>query len=114
MFNLKTLNLFSNLAASYGKIHCIRKKIQAAEFLNCGRAGAYHHYLKNAIKNNQLAHAFLFCGPRGVVKQPAQEFWPKPLTAKMWERMAKPVMNAIPVFHLTTVFHLIYMNLMRQ
>ncbi|MFI5221566.1 MAG: DNA polymerase III subunit gamma/tau [Bacteroidia bacterium] len=24
--------------------------------------------LKNAIKNNQLAHAFLFCGPRGVGK----------------------------------------------
>src|SRR5690348_18050697 len=24
--------------------------------------------LKNAIKNNQLAHSFLFCGPRGVGK----------------------------------------------
>ena len=24
--------------------------------------------LKNAIKNRQLAHAFLFCGPRGVGK----------------------------------------------
>lgn len=24
--------------------------------------------LKNAIKNHQLAHAFLFCGPRGVGK----------------------------------------------
>ena len=24
--------------------------------------------LKNAIRNNQLAHAFLFCGPRGVGK----------------------------------------------
>jgi len=24
--------------------------------------------LKNAILNNQLAHAFLFCGPRGVGK----------------------------------------------
>lgn len=26
------------------------------------------HTLKNAIKNQQLAHAFLFCGPRGVGK----------------------------------------------
>jgi len=26
------------------------------------------HTLKNAIKNNQLAQAFLFCGPRGVGK----------------------------------------------
>lgn len=26
------------------------------------------HTLKNAIKNNALAHAFLFCGPRGVGK----------------------------------------------
>src|SRR5271154_7132153 len=24
--------------------------------------------LKNAVKNNHLAHAFLFCGPRGVGK----------------------------------------------
>ena len=24
--------------------------------------------LKNAFKNNHLAHAFLFCGPRGVGK----------------------------------------------
>ncbi|HKG67907.1 MAG TPA: AAA family ATPase, partial [Segetibacter sp.] len=24
--------------------------------------------LKNAIRNHQLAHAFLFCGPRGVGK----------------------------------------------
>src|SRR5574337_1904978 len=24
--------------------------------------------LKNAIRNNQVAHAFLFCGPRGVGK----------------------------------------------
>ncbi|HEY5499846.1 MAG TPA: DNA polymerase III subunit gamma/tau, partial [Bacteroidales bacterium] len=24
--------------------------------------------LKNAIKNKQLAHAYLFCGPRGVGK----------------------------------------------
>ncbi|MFW5773912.1 MAG: DNA polymerase III subunit gamma/tau, partial [Tangfeifania sp.] len=24
--------------------------------------------LKNAIKNNQLAHAYLFCGPRGIGK----------------------------------------------
>jgi DNA polymerase III subunit gamma/tau len=26
------------------------------------------HTLKNAMKNDQLAHAFLFCGPRGVGK----------------------------------------------
>jgi len=26
------------------------------------------HTLKNALKSNQLAHAFLFCGPRGVGK----------------------------------------------
>ena len=24
--------------------------------------------LKNALRNNQVAHAFLFCGPRGVGK----------------------------------------------
>ena len=40
--------------------------------------------LKNAISHNQLAHAFLFCGPRGVGKttplfqvSPLRSFTPK-------------------------------------
>ena len=30
--------------------------------------------LQNAFQTEQLAHAFLFCGPRGL---PVQEFWQK-------------------------------------
>src|ERR1700692_2413049 len=33
--------------------------------------------LKNAIKNHQLAHAFLFCGPRGVGKTTCARTLPK-------------------------------------
>ncbi len=56
--------------------------------------------LKNAIKNNQLAHAFLFCGPRVLAKPPAHGYLQKPSIAKIIHQMVKPAINAIPVFHL--------------
>ena len=31
--------------------------------------------LSNAISNNQIAHAYLFCGPRESEKQLVQEFF---------------------------------------
>ena len=35
--------------------------------------------LKNAIKNNQIAQAFLFCGPRGVGKTTCARIFAKAL-----------------------------------
>jgi DNA polymerase-3 subunit gamma/tau len=44
------------------------RKYRPATFESVIGQGHITNTLKNAIKNNQLAHAFLFCGPRGVGK----------------------------------------------
>jgi len=35
--------------------------------------------LKNAVAQNRLAHAYLFVGPRGIVKPPTARIWAKAL-----------------------------------
>ena len=44
------------------------RKYRPSTFESVIGQGHITNTLKNAIKNNQLAHAFLFCGPRGVGK----------------------------------------------
>ena len=44
------------------------RKYRPATFDNVVGQQSITHTLKNAIKNNHLAQAFLFCGPRGVGK----------------------------------------------
>ena len=53
--------------------------------------------LKNAIANHKLAHAYLFCGPRGVGKTPAPVSLPRPstvFTQPVKERHATNVSHA--------------------
>lgn len=49
--------------------------------------------LKNAIANQKLAHAYLFCGPRGVGKQHVREYLQRQSTACILLPMEKHVMN---------------------
>jgi DNA polymerase III subunit gamma/tau len=44
------------------------RKYRPSTFLSVVGQSALTATLKNAIKNNHLAHAYLFCGPRGVGK----------------------------------------------
>ena len=52
--------------------------------------------LKNSILRNQLAHAYLFCGPRGVGKTSAARFSPRSSTAPILPRIWSPAANASP------------------
>ena len=64
--NKKTFSL--NFATGMDKFIVSARKYRPQNFSTVVGQAHITTTLKNAIKNSQLAHAFLFCGPRGVGK----------------------------------------------
>lgn len=68
--------------------------------------------LKNAIANQKLAHAYLFCGPRGVGKTTCARIFAKPSTAFIRRKTEKPATNVNPARLSTNNAPTIYTNWM--
>ena len=65
------------------------RKYRPASFGTVVGQQALTHTLKTAIVNNKLAHAYLFCGPRGVGKTTCARIFAKAL-AKMRAQVVLP------------------------
>lgn len=58
------------------------RKYRPASFATVVGQKALTHTLKSAIKNEQLAHAYLFCGPRGVGKTTCARIFAKAINCE--------------------------------
>lgn len=66
----------------YERIYCFCAQIQTYDLrLGCGTGGSYH-YAENAVKSGKLAHAYLFCGPRGVGKTTCARIFAKAINCQ--------------------------------
>ena len=58
------------------------RKYRPSSFSTVVGQKALTHTLKTAIKNEQLAHAYLFCGPRGVGKTTCARIFAKAINCE--------------------------------
>lgn len=79
------------------------RKYRPSTFRSVVGQKALTQTLKNAIDSNKLAHAYLFCGPRGVGKLRVPVFSLKQSTVSTRPNREKPQrMRIVPSFQRTT------------
>lgn len=68
--------------------------------------------LKNTVKSGKLAHAYLFCGPRGVGKTTCARYFAKPLTVSTLLQTGKLATNVKVAGHSTRTVRTTFLNWM--
>ena len=85
------------------------RKYRPATFESVVGQRALTTTLKNAIATGKLAHAYLFCGPRGVGKTTCARIFAKTCLPLLTERRATNVNRALPS---TSNAHITFMSWM--
>lgn len=78
------------------------RKYRPSTFKSVVGQKALTRTLKNAIDAHKLAHAYLFCGPRGVGKTSCARYFAKPSIAYILRpmvRLATNVSHAVPLMN---------------
>ena len=106
--------ILEKMNSAYGKLYRIGTKIPSRYIrIGCRATRVDHHLKKSAIATGKLAHAYLFCGPRGVgKKQRVHVSLPRPSTARPPLPKEKPAISVSLVWHSTNSVLTTYMSWM--
>ena len=80
--NIIFVDYYKNLEFMSENYIVSARKYRPASFSTVVGQKALTHTLKTAIKNEQLAHAYLFCGPRGVGKTTCARIFAKAINCE--------------------------------
>ncbi len=82
IFRLQSLYLSSIIEVMTNEFIVSARKYRPSTFVSVVGQQSITATLKNAIKNNQMAHAYLFCGPRGVGKTTCARIFAKTINCQ--------------------------------